>query len=285
MSTDLSLFHFDGERQSFEDLGKPNGATHWHEDIVRSAFGYQSDSGFEKALTRAKQACLAAGLECEDHFVRQPDGKYCLTRFGCYLVTMNGDPRKPQVAAAQAYFAALADTFQDRLEHADGIDRMLIREEITDGQKSLASTAKRHGVQNYAFFQNKGYMGMYNMSLERLSKFKGMKEDEKLIDRMGKEEMAAHLFRVTQTDAKIRKESIRGQSRLEEAAHQVGRAVRKAMIDLSSTTPESLPLAEDIREVRKKIKGTSRQMKALDGKKNPKRSNKKIDPATGDVDS
>ena len=199
-----TLFHFDKGEPSFEDLGKPNGTTHWHEQVVRESYGYKSDSGFAKAMTRAKQACLALGIESEDHFVRQPDGTYILTRFGCYLVAMNGDPRKVEVAAAQAYFAALAETFQSHLDHADGIDRLLIRDEITDGQKSLSKTAAAHGVQNYAFFQNKGYLGMYNLGLTALCERKGAKKGE-LIDRMGKEEMAANLFRITQTERRRRR--------------------------------------------------------------------------------
>ena len=194
-----------------------------------------------------------------------------LTRFGCYLVALNGDPRKPEVGAAQSYFAALADTFQTHLEHVDGIDRLLIREEITDGQKSLASTAKRHGVENYPFFQNSGYIGMYNMSLQRLLDFKGVPAGEKLIDRMGREEMAAHLFRITQTDAKIKNESIRGQHGLEQAALSVGKTVRKTMIDLSGTTPENLPIAENVTKVRRTIKDTSKKLRAIDApKKRPK---------------
>lgn len=172
MDTELTLFHFDDDRPSFEGLGRQNGATHWHECDLKEALGYQGQESFAKAINRAKQACLSLGLACEDHFLRQPDGTHFLTRFACYLVAMNGDPKKPQVAAAQAYFAVIADTFQSRLEHANAIDRVMIRDEVTDGHKALSSTAKRHGVENYAFFANKGYMGMYNMSLERLTAYK-----------------------------------------------------------------------------------------------------------------
>ena len=185
-----TVFHFDNDRPGFEDLGEPNGATHWHEDILKDALGYESEQAFAKALMRAKQACLFHGIQCEDHFVRQPDGKHAITRFGCYLVAMNGDPRKPEIAAAQAYFAAIAETFQGRLEHAEAIDRVLIRDEVKDGEKTLSSTAKSHGVENYAFFQNKGYLGMYNMSLDRLKQYKGLGGKESLIDRMGKAELA-----------------------------------------------------------------------------------------------
>jgi DNA-damage-inducible protein D len=196
--------------------------------------------------------------------VRQADGKHAITRFGCYLVAMNGDPRKSEVAAAQAYFAAIAQTFHTQLEHAEAIDRILIRDEVADGQKTLASEAKSHDVKNYAFFQNRGYMGMYNMPLQKLLHYKGLKDGEKLIDRMGKTELAAHLFRITQTAAKISKENIRGQDRLEQTAYDVGKKVRRTMQELSQTSPEDLPPSEDIRQVKKKLKGTSRRLTKQD---------------------
>lgn len=260
MSTDLTLFHFDDNRENFEDKGQPNGTTRWSAEDLMEALGYSTYSSFENAILRAKTACLALKIDCEDHFHRNSDGKVMLTRFGCYLVAMNGDTKKPQVAAAQMYFAAIAETFQSHLEHADGMDRLLIRGEITDGHKSLASTAKRHGVEHYGYFQHQGYMGMYNMPLKRLEELKGVKEGQCLIDRMGKAEMAAHLFRITQTDEKIKNENIRGQDKLEKAAHDVGRTVRKTMQEVSGTAPENLPPAENIKEVRKAIKGTRKKL-------------------------
>jgi DNA-damage-inducible protein D len=263
-STQLTVFHFEDDRPNFETLGKENGATHWDENVLMESLGYESASSFVKALTRAKQACLSLGIQCEDHFVRLDNGKHAITRFGCYLVAMNGDPRKPQVAAAQAYFAALAETFQSSLEHAEAIDRILIRDEVTDGQKSLASAAKSHGVCNYAFFQNKGYLGMYNMSLERLRQYKGLGSKDKLIDRMGKAELAAHLFRVTQTTEKIENENIRGQPRLEQAAFDVGQKVRRTMEELSGKSPENLPVAEAITKVKQKLMGTPKRLDRIE---------------------
>ena len=113
---------------------------------------------------------------------------------------------------------------------------------------------------------------MYNMGLTRLCELKGAKKGE-LIDRMGKEEMAAHLFRITQTDAKIKKEDIRGQQLLEQAAKNVGRTVRRTMQDLSGTSPEHLPLSEHVRDVRQKLKGTGRKLLNIDKKRiAPKKS-------------
>jgi DNA-damage-inducible protein D len=263
-SMQLTVFHFDEGRPDFEELGKGNGATHWDEQILMESLGYESKSAFANAMTRAKKACLSLGIQCEDHFVRMENGQYAITRFGCYLVAMNGDPRKPQVAAAQAYFAAIAETFQSSLEHAEAIDRILIREEVTDGQKSLTSAAKSHGLQNYAFFQNQGYMGMYNMPLEKLKKYKGLGVKDKLLDRLGKAELAAHLFRITQTTQKIANENIHGQQPLEHAAYVVGQKVRHTMEELSGTSPENLPIVEAITTVKKKLKSTPRQLDRIE---------------------
>ena len=242
---DLTLFHFEDGRPSFEDLGKPNGVRYWLESDLREALDYQTSTSFRKTITRAMQACLTLGIQTEENFLLDPTtGQYNLTRFACYLIAMNGDSKKPQVASAQVYFAALAETFRDHISHADNVDRVLVRQEMTDGLKSLSSTAKRHGVQNYAFFQNAGYRGMYNLDLARLTAFKGVPTGEVLLDRMGKDELAANLFRITQTDAKIKNENLQGQEQLQTAAYTVGRKVRETMMELSGTAPEHLPLSE-----------------------------------------
>jgi len=263
---DNTLFHFEDGRPSFEDLGLPNGITHWSEEVLMNALGYATQASFQKAITRAKQACLSAGLKLEEHISIQANGSHIFTRFGCYMVAMNGDVKKPEVAAAQAYFAAIAETFESHLEHTDGIERILIREEITDIQKALASTSKSHGAQKYGLIQHQGYLGMYNMSLARLAEFKGVDKKE-FIDRMGKDEMAAHLFRITQTEAKIRRDNIQGQDQVERAAKSVGKEVRNAMINIGGVAPENLPVSEHVKDVKKKLKDTSKNMKAIDGQK------------------
>lgn len=249
-----------------EDVGVQNGSTHWHEDVVRDALGYQGDDSFRKVIGRAIQACISLGIEQAENFVHK-DGKYFLNRFACYLVAMNGDPKKTEVAAAQVYFAAMAETFQTHIEHADGIERVLIRDEVSDGQKSLASTAKRHGLApgGYGMFMDSGYRGMYNMSLNRLTEFKGIAKKGEFLDRIGKDELAANLFRITQTDAKIKKANIRGQRPLEKAAYDVGQTVRDTMHKISGTTPEHLPAVEHIKDVKKAIKGTRKNLDSITG--------------------
>lgn len=264
---DDCVFHFIDGVASFEDLGVKNGVTHWSEELVRNSLGYQSESSFRSVVSKAMQTCLTLGIELEENFKKQADGTYVLTRFACYLIAMNGDTKKPEVAAAQAYFATLAETFQSAIEHVDGIDRILIRDEVTAGEKSLASTASQHGVQCYPFFQNAGYRGMYNMNYSQLLEHKGVGAGKKMIDYMGRTELAAHLYRVTQTDEKIKATGATGQRSLENIAHTVGRMVRGSMIQISGKKPENLPAEEHVKEVRKKIKGASKSLKKLDGKK------------------
>lgn len=266
---ELGLFHFESEHPSFDELGVANGTRTWKEADLMRAFGYAERGSFRKAIMRAMQACLSLGLPTEENFILD-EGAYRLTRFGCYLVAMNADSKKYQVAAAQVYFATIAETFQDAAEHSEGIDRLLIREEMADGMKALGRTAKEHGVTNYALFQNAGYRGMYNMDFGRLKTVKGLPAKQTLLDRMGKVELAGNLFRVTQTEAKINAHNVQGQRNLENAAETVGREVREIMIANTGVKPERIPLAPPVQQVRKTLKGTNRKFKALDGGKKAK---------------
>jgi DNA-damage-inducible protein D len=248
------------------------------EDDLREALGYETSQGFRATITRAMQACLTLGISIEETFILQNE-KYKLTRFACYLIAMNGDNKKPQVAAAQLYFAAMAETFARHQDHAESIDRVLIRREMSDGMKSISSTAKRHGVQNYGMFLNAGYRGMYNMSLSTLTAVKGLGAKESLLDRMGKEELAANLFRITQTEVKIKKDGLEGQRQLEEVAESVGKTVRATMISISGTAPEHLPTAEPITDVTKMLKAANKKFKKLDGIKKKPEDEPELPPA------
>lgn len=259
--TDLQIMF---QEDSFEDSAIKNGVNLWNEADLMKALGYHSADSFKRVIQKAQQACLSLDIAIEESFVRQPDATYRLTRFACYLIAINGDSKKPEVAAAQVYFAALADTFRSAIDQARDVDRVLIRDEVSAGEKSLSSTANRHGVENFAFFHNAGYRGMYNMNLNALLTKKGLSKGERLIDRMGKEEIAAHLFRITMTDAKIKNEGLKGQQQLETAAEKVGKHVRQSMIELSGQRPENLPVADPIKDVKKRLKTTNKEFKKLD---------------------
>lgn len=265
-----NAFSCEGGLPQFEKLGVQNGATHWSEELVRNALGYQGEASFRNVLNKAMQTCLTIGTPIEDEFIRLSDGNYVLTRFACYLIAMNGDNKKEEVAAAQVYFARIAETFADSLAHVEGIDRLLIRGEVSDGEKSLSSTAFQRGVTNFGYFQNAGFRGMYNMNYSQLRGHKGVPANKRLIDYMGKTELAAHLFRITQTDEKIKTTGVHGQHALETIANQVGKMVRESMWKISGKTPESLPIAPHVTAVRKTIKSTNKALKKLDGKKKAK---------------
>lgn len=194
---------------------------------------------------------------------------YKLSKFACYLVSMNGDPRKPGVAQAQGYFAAIAEAFQKYISGAEDVERVETRQRLTESEKSLSSTAAAHGVVHYGFFADKGYLGLYNMRLKELRKFKGDPSGGKrpLLDFMNRRELAANQFRVTETEARIAQGGLQGQSQLERAALSVGKAVRDTMMKAGGVAPENLPLGTDIKKVRSDLKRTHKGLKKADDTK------------------
>ena len=271
MTNDLDLFHFDGDRPNFEGYAQENGFRHWRASQFMECLGYATMAPVLKAVNNAIAACATLGIPINDNFqeITSPDhGRdWKLTRFACYMTVMNGDARNPKVAQAQAYFITMAEAFRQHVQEAEGVERVLVRGELSDREKALSGTASAHGVENYPFFQNAGYRGMYNMDLRQIRAKKGVPSDRSPLDFMGKTELAANLFRITQTDEKIRNEGVRGQKPLERTAEQVGRKVRDTMISLSGTRPEALPPASDLRQVQKGIKRSQREYQKLDAPK------------------
>ncbi len=286
MSTQLR-FVFDGDRHedSFEEFAKDNGIRYWFARDLMVMLGYESWDSFRKAVQRAMTALNALEIMHEETITpvtRIENGQnlqdYKLSRFGCYLVTMNGDPKKPGVATAQAYFIQSAETLRIAIEQSSGIERVLVRDEISDREKSLNQTAGLAGIENYAYFTSAGYRGLYNMNLAQLRAHRGVTNPkDSLLNYMGKTELAANLFRITQTEEKIKNESIRGQARLEKAAHFVGTQVRDTMQKLSNTKPENLPKEEHIKETKKRIKDTKKEFTQIDGEKRQRKLPPKSD--------
>jgi DNA-damage-inducible protein D len=261
----------------FEATAHSNGDTTWSAREFGKFLGYVDYPNFRRgAVERAISASMRAGIPLTENFRDSTitvEGKelpdLSLTRFGCYLVAMNADPGKERVAQAQAYFAGLAETFSDYVKAAAEVERCVIRGDLTDEEKSLSATASGHGVQNYAYFQSAGYRGMYNMTLNQLRQLKGVPGSRSPLDFMHAQELAANLFRITQTDAKIRNDEIMGQGPLESAAFDVGQTVRRTMYELSGNKPEQLPPAGDIREVHRALRETQRSLAAVDRRIEP----------------
>lgn len=268
--------------QGFEESGQDNGSRHWLASEFMTFLGYNDFSVFRKAINKAMAACAALNIPISDNFLdvrRTTDNKvvdYKLTRFACYLSAMNADSKKPEVAKAQAYFAGLAEAVRQYVEaqEGEGIDRVIIRDKISEQEKTLSGVAHQAGVENYPFFQNAGYRGMYNMNLSRLRDLKGVPAGRSVLDFMGKRELAANLFRLSETEAAIKTDGVTGQQRLEATAESVGKRVRDTMITNSHDKPESLPVSEDIVEVRKQLKTSYKELKRIDKKSDPKKPKK-----------
>lgn len=269
---------FADETEGFESLARSNGNTWWYASDLARMLGYANLKPFVKAVQKAMAVCMTLDIPLTDNIrdeSRLVDGAmekdFRLTRFACYLAVMNADISKPRVAQAQGYFSQLAMAFQEHFRNSDDVQRVHTRDELSQHEKSLSHTAHVAGVINYAFFQDAGYRGMYNMSLRQLKEYKGFEGSRPLLDFMGKTEMAANLFRITQTEEKIRREGIEGQRKLEIAAAQAGAMVRKTMQEISGQRPEDLPLADDIRQVKSGIKRTHKEFQKMDRKSIPTR--------------
>lgn len=264
----------------FEAMARENGITWWSARALAGTLGYDSFNTFDQVINKAIGVCLSLKIPVIDNFAQttcmqgaREVSDYKLSRFACYLVAMNGDVRKPEVASAQAYFAALADAFQQYVAEAENVERVKIRADIGHHERGVASAASKVGVSDYARFQNAGYLGLYNLPIWKVRELKRVPTDRSPLDFMGKTELAANLFRITQTEEALRRGGVHGQRHAEQVAQDAGRQVRDTMKRISGTRPEELPPAEDIQNVRKALKGSEREFKKIDAK--PKRPKKR----------
>jgi DNA-damage-inducible protein D len=176
----IQVFHYEDGKKNFEDFCRKNGFDHWFASELGQLLGYDNYDTFRKVVNRARAACGNLDIPCEENFVsfRRNMGtseinEVKLSRFACYLTAMNADSRKPQVASAQAYFAVMAEGFRKYLETEENLARLEMRDEISEGEKTLVRTANNAGVEVYPFFHNAGYRGLYNKNYKELIGYKG----------------------------------------------------------------------------------------------------------------
>lgn len=268
-----------GDLSPFERIRRINsaGIEYWSSRDFAIVLGYSDYRNFEAVLGKARLACFNSGHRIEDHFVdvtemvpigsgaQRPIKTVLLSRYACYLIVQNADPSKEIVALGQNYFAVQTRR-QELSEKATEEDRrLLLREEMKLHNIRLAGTAKVAGViesRDYAIFQDHGYRGLYGgLGAKDIHRRRGLKKGQQILDHMGSTELAANLFRTTQTEEKLHRDKVRGKERANLTHLEVGVKIRKTIQELGGTMPENLPPAENIKRLGAKKKKQSKLLK------------------------
>lgn len=239
------------------------GEEYWLARELQTVLEYAKWDNFSRVIEKAKEACKNSDNIISEHFAdvgktsAMPQGgeriidDIELSRYACYLIVQNGDPKKQVIALGQTYFA-IKTRQQEVIENFDSLTeeqkRLAIRNEIIHHNKALAEAAKQAGITKpieYAVFQNWGYKGLYGgMDMKAIHTYKGLKKSQKILDHMGSTELAANLFRATQTEEKLRRDEVKGVKNANKTHYEVGAKVRQTIDDLGGTMPEDLPTPE-----------------------------------------
>jgi DNA-damage-inducible protein D len=264
-----------------------NGNEYWGARKLSKVLEYSEFRHFLPVVERAKEACNNSGHSVADHFedyleeiehgkgAKQKYASVKLSRYACYLIVQNADPSKEVVAQGQTYFAV-----QTRLQEIRQMEeynrlpsedekRLFLRDEMKRHNIQLADAAKGAGIiepLDYSIFQNHGYMGLYGgLDAKGIHKNKGLKKSQNILDHMGSTELAANLFRATQTEEKLRRDNIKGKQQANKTHFDIGEKVRKTIEDIGGTMPEDLPVADSIKKLEKEKE--SMPLKTLKKKK------------------
>lgn len=269
-----------GHASPFERIRRMNdvGGEYWSSRDFADVLGYSDYRNFEQVIGKARLACFNSGQRVEDHFVditemveigsgaQRPLKTILLSRYACYLIVQNADPSKEIVALGQTYFAVQTRRQELSGRATEEERRLLLREEMKLHNVRLAGVARSAGViepQDYAIFQDHGYRGLYGgLGAKDIRRHKGLKKSQQILDHMGSTELAANLFRATQTEEKLRRDKIIGRDKANRTHFEVGAKVRQTIRELGGTMPENLPPAESIKKLearnQKKTQTTNR---------------------------
>ncbi len=272
------------QKKLFDDLRHidEDGNEYWLARELQEALQYAKWENFHKVIKTAQIACKISQQNISDHFpevrkmvaigsgAKRSQVDYKLTRYACYLIVMNGDPRKEVIAWGQTYFAVktrqqeLAELYE-RLSEDE--KRLFIRGDIRQKNMLLAEAAHKAGIitnREYAAFQDAGYRGLYGgLAARDIAENKGLQSGEEILDHMGSEELAANLFRITQTEAKMRREGTDTPAKANAAHYEVGKIVRKAIKEAGGTMPENLPTPD--KSIKELESETRRELKPKKG--------------------
>lgn len=259
-----------------------NGNEFWSARDISKVLEYSEYRHFKAVIEKAKRACENSNQKTEDHFenilemvtigsgAKRKTDSVKLSRYACYLIVQNADPNKEIVALGQTYFAV-----QTRLQEIRQLDeyntldteeekRLFLRDELKKHNIQLAEAAHNAGVittLDYAIFQNHGYKGLYGgFDAKGIHTQKGLKKSQKILDHMGSTELAANLFRATQTEEKLNRENVKGKYKANQTHFEVGKKVRKTIEELGGTMPENLPAPDSIKKLQNRVKSNDKNI-------------------------
>ncbi|HCI82442.1 MAG TPA: DNA damage-inducible protein D [Ktedonobacter sp.] len=273
----------------------PYGEEYWSARDLAPLLGYSKWERFGIAIQKAIVACQQTGNIIEHHFptswkvitagkgAKQKIKDYSLSRFGCYLVAQNGDPRKPEIAAAQVYFAVSTRAHEMHQLRKEQEERLEMRLKVSDSFKLLADAAQGAGVlsKNFGIFNDAGYLGLHHHTREELMTIKHIPPQEEYLDNIGRAELSAIDFKNTQTEEKLQRDQVKDEDKAIDTHYFVGSQVRKAIEAINAPMPETLPSAPSIRKLVEERRRAARKRR-LKGQKQDEQTSLFDNPDTTD---